>query len=32
MAKITLDNLGGHSYFCPTPTSEDDFALKELNH
>ena len=30
MAKITLDNLA-HSYF-PNPTSEDDFALKELNH
>ena len=30
MAKITLDNLA-HSYF-PTPKSEDDFALKELNH
>ncbi|MDJ0992580.1 MAG: ABC transporter ATP-binding protein [Dinoroseobacter sp.] len=30
MAKITLDNLA-HSYF-PIPTSEDDFALKELNH
>ncbi|MBW4710098.1 ABC transporter ATP-binding protein [Roseobacter sp. YSTF-M11] len=30
MAKITLDNLA-HSYL-PSPTSEDDFALKELNH
>lgn len=30
MAKITLDNLA-HSYF-PNPKSEDDFALKELNH
>ncbi|MCV3273138.1 ABC transporter ATP-binding protein [Roseobacter sinensis] len=30
MAKITLDNLA-HSYF-PAPKSEDDFALKELNH
>jgi glycerol transport system ATP-binding protein len=30
MAKITLDNLA-HSYF-PNPTSEEDFALKELNH
>ena len=30
MAKITLDNLA-HSYL-PNPTSEDDFALKELNH
>jgi glycerol transport system ATP-binding protein len=30
MAKITLDNLA-HSYF-PRPTSEEDFALKELNH
>ncbi|MEM9732274.1 MAG: ABC transporter ATP-binding protein [Pseudomonadota bacterium] len=30
MAKITLDNLA-HSYF-PYPQSEDDFALKELNH
>ena len=30
MAKITLDNLA-HSYF-PKPKSEDDFALKELNH
>lgn len=30
MAKITLDNLA-HSYL-PKPTSEDDFALKELNH
>lgn len=30
MAKITLDNLA-HSYF-PYPKSEDDFALKELNH
>lgn len=30
MAKITLDNLA-HSYF-PSPKSEDDFALKELNH
>lgn len=30
MAKITLDNLA-HSYF-PNPRSEDDFALKELNH
>jgi len=30
MAKITLDNLA-HSY-SPKPTSEDDFALKELNH
>ncbi|MEL6449911.1 MAG: ABC transporter ATP-binding protein [Pseudomonadota bacterium] len=30
MAKITLDNLA-HSYY-PKPTSEDDFALKELNH
>ena len=30
MAKITLDNLA-HSYL-PHPTSEDDYALKELNH
>ncbi|SEL27361.1 ABC transporter ATP-binding protein [Roseovarius nanhaiticus] len=30
MAKITLDNLA-HSYM-PNPKSEDDFALKELNH
>lgn len=30
MAKITLDNLA-HSYY-PNPTSEDDFALKELDH
>jgi len=30
MAKITLDNLA-HSYL-PNPISEDDFALKELNH
>jgi glycerol transport system ATP-binding protein len=30
MAKITLDNLA-HSYL-PKTTSEDDFALKELNH
>lgn len=30
MAKITLDNLA-HSYLA-NPTSEDDFALKELNH
>ena len=30
MAKITLDNLA-HSYL-PHPTSEDDWALKELNH
>lgn len=30
MAKITLDNLA-HSY-TPNPKSEDDFALKELNH
>ncbi|PWR03254.1 ABC transporter ATP-binding protein [Meridianimarinicoccus roseus] len=30
MAKITLDNLA-HSYM-PNPASEDDFALKELNH
>jgi len=30
MAKITLDNLA-HSYF-PNPKSQDDFALKELNH
>ncbi len=30
MAKITLDNLA-HSYL-PNPTSEEDFALKELNH
>ncbi len=30
MAKITLDNLA-HSYL-PNPTSEDDFALKDLNH
>lgn len=30
MAKITLDNLA-HSYY-PKPKSEDDFALKELNH
>lgn len=30
MAKITLDNLA-HSYLSK-PTSEDDFALKELNH
>ncbi|WP_424972123.1 ABC transporter ATP-binding protein [Dinoroseobacter sp. S76] len=30
MAKITLDNLA-HSYL-PSPKSEDDYALKELNH
>ncbi|WP_300061275.1 ABC transporter ATP-binding protein [uncultured Roseobacter sp.] len=30
MAKITLDNLA-HSYLA-APKSEDDFALKELNH
>ena len=30
MAKITLENLA-HSYL-PNPTSQDDFALKELNH
>jgi len=30
MAKITLDNLA-HSYL-PKPASEDDYALKELNH
>jgi len=30
MAKITLDNLA-HSYL-PHPKSEEDFALKELNH
>ena len=30
MAKITLDNWA-HSYL-PNATSEDDFALKELNH
>ena len=30
MASITLDNLA-HSYL-PNPKSEDDFALKELNH
>ncbi|MBS8225642.1 ABC transporter ATP-binding protein [Vannielia litorea] len=30
MAKITLDNLA-HSYLA-NPGSEDDFALKELNH
>jgi len=30
MAKITLDNLA-HSYL-PNPTSEDEYALKELNH
>ncbi|MFQ6551429.1 ABC transporter ATP-binding protein [Aestuariibius insulae] len=30
MAKITLDNLA-HSYL-DTPKSEDDYALKELNH
>ncbi len=30
MAKITLDNLA-HSYL-PNPGSEDDFALKALNH
>jgi glycerol transport system ATP-binding protein len=30
MAKITLENLA-HSYM-PKPKSEDDFALKELNH
>jgi glycerol transport system ATP-binding protein len=30
MAKITLKNLA-HSYL-PNPKSEDDFALKELNH
>ncbi|RLJ60127.1 carbohydrate ABC transporter ATP-binding protein (CUT1 family) [Litoreibacter meonggei] len=30
MAKITLDNLA-HSYLAK-PESEDDFALKELNH
>ena len=30
MAKITLDNLA-HSYM-PNPGTEDDYALKELNH
>ena len=30
MAQITLKNLA-HSYF-PNPTSEDDFALKEMDH
>lgn len=30
MAKITLDNLA-HSYL-PNPSSEADYALKELNH
>ncbi|PIB25209.1 ABC transporter ATP-binding protein [Amylibacter kogurei] len=30
MAKITLENLA-HSYL-PNPSSEDDYALKELNH
>ncbi|ALI54987.1 ABC transporter ATP-binding protein [Celeribacter marinus] len=30
MAKITLDNLA-HSYL-PNPKSDDDYALKELNH
>ncbi|MFT5799315.1 MAG: glycerol transport system ATP-binding protein [Candidatus Azotimanducaceae bacterium] len=30
MAKISLENLA-HSYL-PNPKSEDDFALKELNH
>ncbi len=30
MAKITLDNLA-HSYLA-RPSSEDDYALKELNH
>jgi len=30
MAKITLDNLA-HSYL-PAPASEEDWALKELNH
>ncbi|SHG95354.1 ABC transporter ATP-binding protein [Marivita hallyeonensis] len=30
MAKITLSNLA-HSYF-PKPTSEEDWALKEMNH
>ncbi len=30
MAKITLDNLA-HSYL-PNPQTEDDWALKELNH
>jgi glycerol transport system ATP-binding protein len=30
MAKITLDNLA-HSY-SPNPKSEEDYALKELNH
>ncbi|GIT91502.1 ABC transporter ATP-binding protein [Jannaschia pagri] len=30
MAKITLDNLA-HSYL-PNPTSEDQFALKQLDH
>ena len=30
MAKITLDNLA-HSYL-PRPASEDDYALKEMNH
>ena len=30
MARITLEHLA-HSYL-PHPTSEDDFALKELNH
>lgn len=30
MAKITLDNLA-HSYLA-NPSSDDDFALKELNH
>jgi glycerol transport system ATP-binding protein len=30
MAKITLDNLA-HSYM-PNPASDEDYALKELNH
>ena len=30
MARITLDNLA-HSYLA-NPSSEDDWALKELNH
>ena len=30
MAKITLKNLA-HSYL-PNPSSEDDFALKEMTH
>ncbi len=30
MARITLDHLA-HSYF-PNPVSEDDYALKEMNH